>query len=201
MRKLFVLLALLTAFGSLSSCTKPHHSTLRAHTAAVLKQLKQRWRETAAAVSIQQAGGQLSRPQKRADTQLTPWLSDRGTLYQGTTYHQTHYATLKNALIDSPLARWFFGPTQRKDPPHLLTVAQVNLSLKVLGAKSRITDLDDLIYLKDNQDQASQEPVGLLCEGRRLYVIQVSYYPLGKGAEISRGAVYRAPTARSNPLA
>ncbi|KRN25342.1 hypothetical protein FC75_GL000612 [Lacticaseibacillus camelliae DSM 22697 = JCM 13995] len=76
----------------------------------------------------------------------------------------------------------------------------MNNSLSALGAKSRLDDLDQLVYLKDENNQASVEPVGLLCEGDHLYVIQVSYYTLGRGAEINRGAVYIRKTQPASSL-
>ncbi|MFD1393258.1 hypothetical protein ACFQ3L_06695 [Lacticaseibacillus jixianensis] len=190
MRKISVFLALLATVLLLAGCQNADHSAVRAHTATVLKQNHQVWHETATAVSIQGQAGRLSAPQFRPETILSPWVSDRGRLKQGVTYRQRHYATQKAALIGTPFENWVFGPPHRKHHPHLLTVAQVNAALKVLGAKARLSSLDELVYLKGGRGQASVEPVGILCEEGRLYVIQVSYYPLAAGAEISRGAVY-----------
>lgn len=190
MRKASVLIALLATVLLLAGCQNTDRTAVRAHTVAVLKQGEQRWHETATAVSTQGQAGRLSAPQRRPETILSPWVSDRGRLKQGVTYRQTHYATQKAALIGTPFENWLFGPPHRKHRPRLLTVAQVNSALKALGAKARLSSLDELVYLKDGRDQASVEPVGILCEEGRLYVIQVSYYPLATGAEISRGAVF-----------
>lgn len=200
MRKLLALLALLASIGLLAGCNQTSHSAIRAHTSSVLRQRRQVWVEKGTAISLQAENSHLSSPQRRASTILSPWISNRGKLYQGTVYHQTNYATLKDALTGTLFDRLFIRQPSHKPHPHLLTVNQVNNSLKVLGAKSRLDDFDELVYLKDDNNQASVEPVGLLCEGNHLYVIQVSYYTLGRGAEINRGAVFIRKTQPASSL-
>ncbi len=154
-----------------------------AHTKAVLKQKDNAWAEVATVTATVSPKGQLSAEKAKKDATLTPWISDRGVLYQVGTYKPTaSYADIKQrAKKDVVVPRNY----------HVASIKQINATLSAMGAKTTIKHYRDLVYLQPSGGTTTtQIKSGFLIEGAHLYVVNIDYTSGTTAAPVIRGTVY-----------
>ncbi|MFD1393757.1 hypothetical protein ACFQ3L_09285 [Lacticaseibacillus jixianensis] len=177
----------LVAFGVLflAACHSqtPPVSQQAARTKTVLKQKDNLWAEVATVSAMVSPSGQLSAEKAKKDTTLTPWISDRGVLYQVGTYKPTaSYAAIKQHAKKEVVVP--------KDY-HVASIKQINATLAAMGAKTTIKHYRDLVYLAPSGGTTTtQIKAGFLIEGSHLYVVNIDYTNGTAAAPVVRGTVY-----------
>lgn len=195
-----VLLVLIT-----TGCSTTQHkaqstaSPNQATTQKVLTDSAKTWTLVQKVVSKQTDDGPDDNLKTATPTNLdktTKWTTNKGRLTSAN--HQYKQISLKQWEKQSKKTQ--LKPLQKYY--HLMTVNQVNATLKQLGANFEIKQLSELIFL-NGQTDATVFPQALIAKGHHLYAINMQYMTNGLYTTLDRGQVMTdiTPKPKAKPAA
>jgi hypothetical protein len=168
----------------LAACGKQTVSTnqnVYKHTTNQLQKSDQVWAEEATATATLGKKNSLTGEKRTADNKLGPWITSKAKFYNVASYKQSDYATIKKQVKS--------GDSMPQNL-HFATVKQINTTLHTLGAKVKIKNLNDLVYIKQTNGTTYRNSSGFLIAGDKLYDVNISYTSGAQGLSVNRGTVY-----------